>query len=103
MTTRGRIHGGLLGGCLLLAWTLQAETGYDAWLRYAPLDAARLRQYDATVPAVIVAEGDSKVVASARDELVRGMRGMLGRTLRTESSPPTEAAIVLGTQDELAR
>jgi len=86
-----------------LAWTLQAETGYDAWLRYAPLDAARLRQYDATVPAVIVAEGDSKVVASARDELVRGMRGMLGRTLRTESQVPKEAAIILGTVGELAR
>ncbi len=103
MITRGRIHRGLLGGCLLLAWTLQAETGYDAWLRYAPVEGTALRQYDLSLPAVIVTAGDSKVIAEARAELVRGVHGMLGRTLRTESTVPKEAAVLLGTMDELRR
>jgi alpha-glucuronidase len=101
MLARGRIHCGLLLACLLLASTLQAETGYDTWLRYASLDGAALHQYDVAMPAVIVAGGDSKVVAQARDELVRGVRSMLGRTLRIESHVPREEAIVLGTSDEL--
>jgi alpha-glucuronidase len=74
----------------------RAETGEDAWLRYEPLDAASRARYD-DLPACIVALGDSPVVASARDELVRGARGMLGRTERVESRPPAEPAIVLGT------
>jgi alpha-glucuronidase len=103
MITKGRIHGAFLVAALLLAWTLQAETGYNAWLRYAPLEDSALRQYDASVPAVIATAGDSAMVAQARNELVRGVRGMLGRTLRMESGVPKEAAIVLGTVDELKR
>jgi alpha-glucuronidase len=87
--------------CVLLALlasaaSLQAETGYDAWLRYAPLRAPIARQDRAALPAVVVTLGQSPVLDSARDELVRGVRGMLGVTLREESSiPTTEGAIVL--------
>src|SRR5205085_4423589 len=38
---------------------------------------------------------------SAQQELVRGIRGMLGRTLRAEPRVANEGAIVLGTLDEL--
>jgi alpha-glucuronidase len=41
--------------------------------------------------------GDSLVLGSARDELLRGVSGMLGRKLRVDSSPPEGSAIVLGT------
>src|SRR5690349_13803715 len=79
--------------CLL---PVAAETGHDAWLRYPYIkDAAVRRQYD-TLPAVVVATGASPILASARAELIRGVRGMLGRTLRIESSVPKEGAIVLG-------
>ena len=93
MITKGRIHGAFLVAALLLAWTLQAETGYNAWLRYAPLEDSALRQYDASVPAVIATAGDSAMVAQARNELVRGVRGMLGRTLRMESGCRRKRAI----------
>ena len=39
---------------LFAALTLHAETGADAWLRYAPLDEASARQYRATLPAAVV-------------------------------------------------
>jgi alpha-glucuronidase len=81
---------------LVAAAGLHAENGHDAWLRYAPLDAARAAQDRQALPAVVVTLGQSPVVDSARDELIRGVRGMLGVTLREESSiPTTEGAIVL--------
>ena len=88
---------GLIAVALASPCTLRAETGYDAWLRYAPTDdAARRQRYDA-LPAVVVALGDSVLIRSAQQELVGGVRGMLGRTLRVEAQLPQENAIVLGT------
>src|SRR5262249_22292682 len=77
----------LLGAVL----SLHAETGHQAWLRYEPLSAPP------SLPAVVVAVSASPVFQSARDELIRGVRGMTGRTLRVESGPVQEPAIVLQT------
>ena len=87
--------------CLLAAGCLQADTGANAWLRYAALDDASARSYRASVPAVVTALGDSPVVGSARAEWVRGIRGMLDRTPREEARIPTEPTLVLGTLDEI--
>jgi alpha-glucuronidase len=88
--------------CVLLgAASLRAETGYDAWLRYAPLDGEQAARYHQVLPAVVITLGESSVEESARKELVRGIRGMLSRTLREESRvPATEGAVVLGTLEE---
>jgi alpha-glucuronidase len=88
---------------LLSALTLHAETGYNTWLRYAQLDEPALAQFRESTPAVIVTLNDTGLEASARDEIIRGIRGMLGRTLRAESVIPKESAIVLGTLEELRR
>jgi alpha-glucuronidase len=77
-----------------------AETGAEAWLRYARLDEQAARQY-AALPAVVVLLGDSPVLHSAQAELVRGVRGMLGGTLREENQMPQENAILLGTFSSL--
>ncbi|HMD98960.1 MAG TPA: alpha-glucuronidase family glycosyl hydrolase, partial [Terriglobia bacterium] len=50
-----------------------------------------------TLPAVVVALDDSQVVKAAQAEMIRGVRGMLGRTLRAETRVANESAIVLGT------
>jgi alpha-glucuronidase len=76
---------------LLAAVALHAETGAQAWLRYAPLDKSP------ALPSVVVTLGDSPVLLTARDELIRGVRGMTGHTLRIESKMPNEPAIVIGT------
>jgi alpha-glucuronidase len=86
---------------LLMIAAVQAETGYDAWLRYAPLENAA--SYRQSMPAVITTFGDSKLIESARQETIRGIRGMLGRTLRVESGVPNESAIILGTIADLQR
>jgi len=78
----------------------RADSGEAAWLRYAPLDPQAARQYSA-LPAVVVKLGDSPVLDSAQAELLRGIRGMLGRTLREEKQLPQEPAILLATLSSL--
>jgi alpha-glucuronidase len=75
---------------------LRAETAHEAWLRYAPLEKQAAQKYE-SLPASVVVLGDSEVLRTAQDELIRGVRGMLGRTLRSGRSLPLEKAIVLGT------
>ncbi len=81
--------------CLFCSLPLFAETGHDAWLRYSALTE------NIATPAVVASFSDSQVIASARQELIRGVRGMTGHTLRMESGVPKEDAIVLGTLAEL--
>jgi alpha-glucuronidase len=82
---------------------LHGETGYDAWLRYSPLDETVIGQYRGGLPGAITTLGSSDVVQSARQELTRGIRGMAGRTLRITSGVPEEDAIVLSTLADLKR
>jgi alpha-glucuronidase len=77
-----------------------AETGYEAWLRYAPLEKALARKYDG-LPANAIAAGDSLVLRSALQELIRGFQGMLGVTLAGVPRRGGGPAIILGTIKDL--
>src|SRR5262249_26817395 len=83
---------------------LSAENGADAWLRYAPLAETDRARYS-TLPAnvAIFAAGDSPLLQSAQQELIRGTKGMLDRTLREAGSDVKEPSIVLGTVAALQR
>ncbi|HWF93202.1 MAG TPA: alpha-glucuronidase family glycosyl hydrolase [Terriglobales bacterium] len=96
---RGLIFGVLLI-CMFFSHLLYGEDGEKAWLRYAELDAKAAQQYG-SLPATAVGLDDSAVLGSAKTELIRGIRGMLGRTLRQERKMPQEPAIVLGTLKEV--
>ena len=80
---------------LFCPFIVRAETGEAAWLRYAPLNETNRAKYD-FLPADVVKLGDSAVLQSSQDEIIRGIKGMLGRTLRAEKSLPNENAIILG-------
>jgi alpha-glucuronidase len=84
---------GLLALAILAS--LHAETGRDAWLRYRPVENPPV------LPAVLATAGDSPLVSHAGEEILRGLRGMTGRTMRLQSGLPKESAIVLGTLNEL--
>ena len=75
-----------------------AETGADAWLRYAALPQPIAKQYD-NLPNHIVARGDSVVVKSAQHELALGVERMLGRKLAATSV--VGSAFVLATVKDL--
>jgi alpha-glucuronidase len=78
----------------------RAETGAEAWLRYAPLEKLAAQMYS-DLPETVVVLGDSPVLNSARSELLRGVHGMLGRSLREARGLPHERAIVIGTLSAL--
>ena len=87
---------------MVTSWTparASAETGSDAWLRYAPLSEPAATRYREVIPASVAVLGDQGPVVGAGNEMVRGLRGMLGRLLRLESALPKESAIVLGTRE----
>src|ERR1700758_622912 len=86
----------LLG--LALVTGLRAESGYDAWLRYAPLDPSVAERDVEALGSSVTLLGDSQILRSARDEFARGARGMLGRVLRYESGVPAEGGVILGRQ-----
>src|SRR5256714_8167164 len=72
------------------------ESSHDAWLRYASIGEMARGKY-ASLPAAVVVLGDSSTLGTAQAELIRGVKGMLGKTLRAGKGPPREKAIVLGT------
>jgi alpha-glucuronidase len=75
------------------AW---AETGHDAWLRYAVLPEA-VRARFASVPRTVTLLGDSLVLKTARDEIVRGLGSLLATPIQTAAALPRTPTIVLGT------
>jgi alpha-glucuronidase len=96
-------HAAFCCALLLMAFVengARAETGAEAWLRYAPLEELAAQMYS-DLPATVVVLGDSPVLHSAKTELLRGVRGMLGRSLREVRSLPQERAIVIGTLSAL--
>lgn len=86
----------VLGVLLCFPAVLGAETGAEAWLRYAPLADVERAKY-ASLPGSVVRLGESPVLDSARDELVRGIHRMLGRTVRAGGNQVSESSIILGT------
>jgi alpha-glucuronidase len=92
---------GILGMLLLGGWRIEllhADAGQDgqrAWLRNAPLEGAAQAKYE-SLPASLIVLGDSAVLKSAREEIIRGINGMTGKTLLAGTSIKGRA-IVLGT------
>ncbi len=110
-----------LRGCFWsarLAWTLlvlailarsgvaSAETGHDLWLRYAPIRDAALRDAYRRQLTAIVVSGESPTARVARNELRRGLSGLLGVEVPTLPSAQGDGAVLVGTpatSPEIAR
>jgi alpha-glucuronidase len=93
-----RIQAGILQVLLLASCSvgmLHADPEQEAWLRYARLDDAVRAKYE-SLPANLVVLGDSPVLGSAQSEMIRGIKGMTGKTLIAARSVETRS-IVLGT------
>lgn len=98
-TLSGRRILALAGLSVLFPSFLRAETGREAWLRYAPPPPAARQKYQ-QLPSNLVILGDSPLLTNARQELTRGLRAMLGRNMR-ERSDQRGPAIVLGSARSL--
>lgn len=100
---RQRIRGRALLAVLLLAcgWLFGpqealAEDGYDLWLRYRPLPDAASQQASALVTQ-LVADAGTPTRAAARDELLRGLEGLLGAAPAVADAVSRAGALVVGT------
>src|SRR5579859_3307155 len=60
--------------------SVEADTGAKAWLQYSALDRQTAKSYKHS-PARTMLLGDSLVLKSAQQELLRGAQQMLGKTL----------------------
>ncbi|MFL6436350.1 MAG: alpha-glucuronidase family glycosyl hydrolase [Terriglobales bacterium] len=87
---------GLIAVCAVPQDYVRAETGEAAWLRYAPLSDQAAEQYKA-IPSLIAVLGDSAALNSARQELIRGLKGMVGKSLQVGKGLSSENAIILAT------
>ena len=77
--------------------TPPSEDGYDLWLRYRLVaDAPRLAEYRAAISAIYI-DGDSPTLHAARDELSRGLTGLLGRTIPVSRGVTGDGVVIGGT------
>ena len=75
----------------------RAETGYDLWLRYAPVENAERRAAYRSAVTSIVAAGRTPTGALVRAELERGLGRMLGAAVPSGDDVQADGALVVGT------
>lgn len=81
---------------------LRAEDGYRLWLRYDRVqNPQRLDSYSARFGQIVV-PGDSLMLAAARDELRRGISGLLGRAVPVGDRVTGDGILVAGTPESCA-
>ena len=106
------VHGGRAGRWLralavaLLSLAVlplaQAEDGYELWLRYRPMEPAALERYRPQL-AQLVAPASSDTQRATRQELVRGLGGLLGQAPAVVDAPSVAGAVLVGTPSSLPR
>src|SRR5258708_36802796 len=84
-----------LAATLVGASNGEAETGYELWLRCRPpSNSALLVRYRTQVGYVVV-RGSLPTLAAAREELERGLTGILGRTVSAEPTPSRQGFVLV--------
>jgi alpha-glucuronidase len=81
---------------ILLPTLAHAEDGYDLWLRYRPIEPTALGRYQPMATALLP-RGASPTIAAARDELERGLTGLLGKAVPVVSGVAADGTLVFGT------
>ena len=82
----------------VMAWlpAAHAEDGYDLWLRYQPVESARVTAYQSHISQLVAADVTPTQNAT-RAELLRGLRGMLGVAPASTKTVSQAGAVVVGT------
>jgi len=100
-TFRAGLRVAVLAGFLHAAHPVQAADApaadwYDLWLRYAPVADAALRQEYRERATEVVVEGSSPLAGSARDELQRGLSGLLEVAIPASAEVTRDGAVIAG-------
>lgn len=86
----------VLLAALSLAMPAHAEDGFDLWLRYQPIEASLAGDYRSRA-SELIAPTQTPTQRATRDELQRGLRGLLGRMPNASERITRDGAIVVGT------
>src|SRR5690606_5527192 len=94
------------GWMSLLAWLClvcmpgiaAAEDGYELWLRYLPLPEQTAQAWRSRTTRLVMDAG-SPTRAAARDELRRGMQGLLGAAPPASASVDADGSLIVGTPE----
>lgn len=79
--------------CLCCFLVAGAESGYDLWLRYKPAGNQTYRQ---NITAVLTT-GSSATMKAVRDELTRGLSGLLQTTITHSTAVNRDGTVIAGT------
>jgi alpha-glucuronidase len=82
---------------LALTCPARAETGYDLWLRYVPIDDARTRDAYRAALASVVVHASSPTTRAIERELMRGLQGLLGAAPARHDRVDRDGALVVVT------
>ncbi|UNK51187.1 alpha-glucuronidase [Lysobacter sp. S4-A87] len=85
-----------LFAALSAAPVAHAEDGYDLWLRYRPLPADRAAAYRAQASQLVMA-ASTPTQAATRNELLRGLSGLLGTAPAVSDPVSADGAVIVGT------
>ena len=77
---------------------MPGEDGYDLWLRYRPIETARLAYYRSYATAIV--GGDSATLKAAESELKRGFDGLLSQDTPVNAGL-RDGAVVLATPADM--
>ena len=92
-----RSSGLILLGLFLVCKPLFAEDGYRLWLRYEPIQDAQQKQRYQSMLQSVHFPGNSPTLKVARDELRRGLSGLLGAFPSRTRSVASDGVLVIGT------
>jgi alpha-glucuronidase len=83
---------------LVAGWSqpARAETGYELWLRYRPVDDALQGAYRQAISAIVVQQ-PSTTGRVVRSELQRALKGLLGADVPAADSVRSPGALLVGT------
>ena len=102
MRRMSRLAVAVLAVVLLGVRPCGAETGAAAWLRYERIGDPAVRARYEGLTGAIATLGQSAVLSTARDELIRGVQSMLDRQLAV-AARAGDARIILGTVEGIRR
>ena len=74
----------------------RAEDGHELWLRYHPLPAEQIKLYRSHA-SQLIADAATPTRTAAREELLRGLHGLLGAAPPLSTTVTSDGAIIVGT------
>jgi alpha-glucuronidase len=80
------------------AGNARAETGYDLWLRYRPVEEGGLKEEYRKHLSRLIVQQSTPTGRIVRAELARGLRGLLGTAVQEEDDVRADGAVLVGTQ-----